>query len=145
MRPLSKSYMRSILKGETILVHLSSVADIEVLKSKVPETAVFEDKRVSRVCFSDSIDKALSALQGDIGTYYVYSPKLEDTSKFYKPSRSEVFDVDFTSEVWSLVDVPVRCIAKIEVSKIIKIIEYNIPRKPWITCLRLCDWRFIEN
>ena len=59
-----------------MLYHLSQVNNLELLTPKVPECAIpmYEDTKTKRVCFSDSIDGCLSALQSP-GKYYVYIPK----------------------------------------------------------------------
>lgn len=145
MRPISTAFKESLYNNKTQLIHLSLTPRIKKLKAMVPSSAVYEDKTIARVCFSDSIDKALSALQGDIGIYYVYTPKDVSSLELFKPSREEVFDVDYTSEIWSLVDTPVKCIGTIKNKNIIKQLEYQIPRSPWVCYFRLCDWEYIRK
>ena len=118
------------------------------ISPRIPETAVpfYEDTEIPRVCFSESIDGALSALQGDEGIYYVHVPK--DISKcfIYKPTEKDVFDSICTNEVWVLNDVELVCIGIIENKGILSTTEYRMKYPPYdIFHYRKCDWIWKEK
>jgi hypothetical protein len=126
-----------------MLYHLSTEKDIKTLTAQVPQTQLFEDNHTKRVCFSTSIDKCLTALMGEIGTYYVYIPK-DENLEVYIPSTKQVFDSFLTDETWSLEDTDVECIGIIKNKGIIDTEEYLISRKPYCCRLRICDWEWIQ-
>lgn len=101
-----------------MLYHLSKDGDLKILTPKVPESAVasYEDVTTKRICFSDSIDNCLSALQCS-GAYYVYIPK-EDIREdsIYYPTVDDVRDAKYTHEVWILTEIEVECIGIIKSS-----------------------------
>ena len=101
-----------------MLYHLSQVNNLELLTPKVPECAIpmYEDTKTKRVCFSDSIDGCLSALQSP-GKYYVYIPKedIQEDSIYY-PTVDDVRDAKYTHEVWVLTEIGVKCIGIIKCS-----------------------------
>ena len=101
-----------------MLYHLSKVENLELLTPKVPECAIpmYEDTKTKRVCFSDSIDGCLSALQSP-GKYYVYIPKenIQEDSIYY-PTVDDVRDAKYTHEVWVLSEIGVKCIGIIKCS-----------------------------
>lgn len=132
-----------------LLYHLSAdKLEETILYPRIPETAVdcYEDTQTLRVCFSESIDGALSALQGDVGMYYVYTPK--DISKcfIYHPTEKEVFDSPYTKEVWILNAVELVCIGVIENKGITSKTEYQMIYPPYDTFYyRYCDWIWREK
>lgn len=97
-----------------LLYHLSTIKGLEILIPKVPETAIsgLEDTSIKRVCFSDSIEGCLSALQDIPRKYYVYSP-CEEVVPYY-PRVDEVRDAKYTHEVWVTKNVKVKCLGIIE-------------------------------
>ena len=136
-------------RQNNIIYHLSSeILKSTILHPRIPETAVdcYEDTQTPRVCFSESIDGALSALQGDVGRYYVYSPK--DISKcfIYRPTEKEVFDSPYTKEVWVLNSVELICIGIIENRGVTSKTEYQMVYPPYDTFhYRYCDWIWKEK
>lgn len=118
-----------------------------ILTPRIPESAVkgYEDTTTKRICFSDSIDNCISALQGDVGVYYVYIPKNIDLVDLYIPSKDQVFDAHVTNEVWALNEVEVICIGYIKNKGIIESIEYEINREPFTFHYRKCDWEWVER
>lgn len=70
------------------------------------------------MCFSNSIDGCLSALQSP-GKYYVYIPKenIQEDSIYY-PTVDDVRDAKYTHEVWILSEIKVKCIGIIKSSDI---------------------------
>lgn len=103
-----------------MLYHLSKARKLKTLTPKIPECAVpqYEDTKTKRICFSDSIDGCLSALQCP-GKYYVYIPK-ENISEdsIYYPTVDDVRDAKYTHEVWVLSEINVKCIGIIKCSDI---------------------------
>lgn len=97
-----------------MLYHLSKDDNLTKLTPQIPECAVgiHEDTNTKRVCFSDSIEGCLSALQEIPKQYYVYIPAEE--IDFYTPTVDEVRDAKFTHEVWILQEVKVKCIGVIQ-------------------------------
>ena len=115
---LKREYMNElrISKETKNYYHLSEIGNLEVLTPRVPESlvAMWEDNKIKRVCFSDSIEGCLSALQMP-GKYYVYTPRDVIHEDFiHYPTVDEVRDAKFTHEVWVLTEVPVKCIGIIE-------------------------------
>lgn len=92
--------------------HLSEVAGLYKLTPRIPSIALdtYEDTTIPRVCFSDSIDGCLSALQY-AGNFFVYIPLNEP--KLIIPTREQVKDAEFTHEHWCLEEVPVKCLGKV--------------------------------
>ncbi len=101
-----------------MLYHLSRDNKLKTLTPKVPECAVpgYEDTETKRVCFSDSVDGCLSAIQSP-GKYYVYIPKegIPQDSIYY-PTVDDVRDAKYTHEVWILSEVKVKCMGIIKSS-----------------------------
>ena len=131
------------------LYHLS----LDKLKSnimihRIPHCAIpssYEDMKTKRICFSTSINGALSSLQGDYGIYYVYRPKDIDMVELYKPTTYQVFDVDVTNELWVLNDIEVECIGTIFNKGIIYSTIFPMPMDDNDTFThRLCDWEWLD-
>ena len=94
-----------------MLFHLSTYRNLSVLTPRIPENAVpeYEDATTKRVCFSDSIEGCLSALQNP-REYYVYVPEEDIEDSVYHPTSDEVKDAKYTHEVWALSEIKVKCI-----------------------------------
>ena len=99
--------------------------DGKVLKPRVPSNFLtvngYEDNTTKRVCFSPSIDKALSALSRKLTgeTLFVHVPSVKSgiSLKDIKyPSTKEVPDSSITGEMWVTKDVPLTCIGSIYVT-----------------------------
>lgn len=100
------------------LFHLSFDENLTSLRAQIPECAIngYEDTNIKRVCFSNSIDGCLSALQSGKVTLFIYVPnEAIGENEIYHPSIREVRDAEFTHEIWIKRDVKVKCIGKIEV------------------------------
>lgn len=113
-----------------MLYHLSKDSKLETLTPKIPECAIsmYEDIETKRVCFSDSIDGCLSALQTP-GKYYVYVPieNIQEESLYY-PTVDDVRDAKYTHEVWVLSEVKVKCIGAIKSPNIYTTESHNSGR-----------------
>ena len=100
-----------------MLYHLSEHKNLTLLTPRIPECAVsiYEDTVTKRVCFSDSIEGCLSALQDIPRKYYVYTPQeLIQQNDLYYPTVNEVRDAKYTHEVWILQEVKVKLIGIIQ-------------------------------
>lgn len=133
----------------TELFHLSFIDKLHstTMYPRVPNSAVngYEDCITDRICFSNSIDNALAALQGCAGRYYVYIPKNMELMNLYHPSVDEVFDAHITKEVWCLNPVEVVCIGSIINNGVIEMIKHEIDREPFIFHYRICDWKWEDK
>lgn len=108
--------------------HLSLDPNLTVLTPKIPECALamYEDVSRPRVCFSDFIEGCLSALHDYPRKFYVYVPV--NNVELYSPTVSEVLDVKFTHEYWSLKPIEVKCIGIIQSDDYIKTEQHNTGR-----------------
>lgn len=101
---------------DSMFYHLSTKKNLKYLTPRIPECAVslYEDVATKRVCFSDSIEGCLSAIQQGPAKYYVYIVA-EDPDNFdiHYPTVDEVRDAKFTHEVWILTKVKVKCVGVI--------------------------------
>lgn len=114
-----------------MLYHLSRYKNLKILTPKVPETAIsiYENITIQRVCFSDSIEGCLSALQDSPEKYYVYILDQEiEKNDLYYPTVNEVRDAKYTHEVWILKEVKVKCIGIIQSSNYDREKQYNSGR-----------------
>ena len=133
-----------------MLYHLSSDANLKLLTPKIPNGAVpeYEEMTTPRVCFSDTIEGCLSAVQIGDGQLYVYTPVDEDID-YYIPSNSEVYDAFLTGEVWILKEVEVKCLGKIDVKDpyITKNTTNIINRagEEDIVSFHCFDWRWLDE
>ena len=76
----------------------------------------YEDAATPRVCLAHSIDDCLVALSQNLkGARFFVSEVEVDEKDLYRPSTSEVPDVEVTGEVWVLDDVEVVLLGRIEV------------------------------
>lgn len=134
--------MRELKRKPKMLIHLSIISGIKELEPCLPECAIkgYEDDIIDRCCFSDNIDKCLSAIGAYYTTYYVYIALLKDNQKVYKPSKKEVFDSFLTDELWTIEPTKVICVGSIKVTKEIKRIPYKINQKPYICHFGVYDW-----
>lgn len=75
------------------------------------------ERRVKRVCFSDSITRALYSIFPN-GAYdadfYVHIPDSE--CKVYKTTMDDIYDSDITHELWIKEPVKMKCIGKIHIN-----------------------------
>ena len=106
------------------LYHISTTnLDGAVLNPRIPSNYFtnngFEDSKTRRVCFSTSVDGALSGLSQNIEgqEFYVHVPACKQ--KIYIPNTNQVPDVKITNEVWVSTPTRIRCVGKIKVGKAI--------------------------
>lgn len=75
------------------------------------------ERKVKRVCFSDSITRALYSIFPN-GAYdadfYVHVPNSD--CKVYKTTSDDIYDADITHELWIKEPVQMKCIGKIHVN-----------------------------
>ena len=117
------------MKGKTItvspnrLIHLSErFHDGDWFIPRVPRTAApNEDKKIKRVCFSNSISGAYRAIK-DCCWYnvlYVHVPcdidEIVRCGKLFKPTSEQVYDVGETGEYWVKCKVRLKCIGSIRI------------------------------
>lgn len=114
-----------ITKCPKRLFHLSEENhDGEYFKPRIPESIIDfgenkEDDKVRRVCFSNSISGAFFAInfRGGYEKLYVHVPEnIEDIvrrRKLCKPSKEQVYDVDYCGEYWVKCKVKLKCIGYI--------------------------------
>ena len=131
------------------LYHLSFVEPLNtnILTPRIPHNIIngYEDDITKRICFSTSIDGALSALQGDKGIYYVYIPKNIELLDIHYPTEEEVFDAKVNDEIWVLDPTEVIYIGCIENRGVTKMTKYTIDREPYNFHYRECDWIWLER
>lgn len=91
------------------------------LEPRIPQNFLtdngFEDNKIKRVCFSTSINGAVTALSQNLKNtdLFVYSPIGIEKRDIYTPSISQVPDRSITGEVWIRKPVQIECIGKIHV------------------------------
>lgn len=122
--------------------HLSDDNGLTELTPKVPSCAIpmYENVSTKRICFSDSIDGCLSALDPPTDSMlYAYTP-IEEINAI-KPDVNDVRDAKYTWEVWSLNKVQVKNIGKVMVIKLKESKNKNSGRGR--VCIRTYDWKFI--
>lgn len=91
------------------------------LEPRIPQNFLtdngFEDNKIKRVCFSTSINGAVTALSQNLKNtdLFVYSPIGIEKRDIYTPSVSQVPDRSITGEVWIRKPVQIECIGKIHV------------------------------
>lgn len=112
-----------------MLYHLSERPNINRLMPRIPSYAIaeYENLTIKRVCFSNSIECCLSALQDIPKKFYVYTPVKENIVT-YTPTVDEVRDAKIHHEVWSLKPVNVKCIGVIETENYINATKHNSGR-----------------
>ena len=99
------------------LYFISTSGDLKKLNPRVPKNFFtengFEDDKVKRVCFANSVDKCLMALSMNCTNkeFYVYQPKNKHI--VYKPSTQLVPDANVTGEHWIIEPVELICVGKI--------------------------------
>lgn len=75
------------------------------------------ERKVKRVCFSDSVTRALYSIFPN-GAYdadfYVHVPNSD--CKVYKTTSDDIYDADITHELWIKEPVQMKCIGKIHVN-----------------------------
>lgn len=100
-----------------MLYHLTINGGLNKLTPKIPGIAIsqYENTTIKRICFSDSINGCLSALQSIPSKYFVYTldENVED-QYIHIPTVDEVRDAKYTHEVWILREVDVRCLGIIQ-------------------------------
>lgn len=110
-------YLSSLNESSENLYHLSEYEGIKELHPSIPSNFLtkngYEENKTPRVCFTNSIDKCLTALSENCENkkYYIYTP--DGDYDIYTPSISEVPDRNITGEVWIKESVKVKCIGKI--------------------------------
>lgn len=95
--------------------------DDEVLIPRIPDNFMtkngYEDNTTPRVCFSKSIDGALTALSRNLEGEELFVHIPDESHNIYNPTIKEVPDKNITDEVWIKEKVNVRMIGKIKVLK----------------------------
>lgn len=76
-----------------------------------------EDEKIKRVCLSKTIEGALIALgnQFPYDDFICYVYELSNNPKIYKPSKTEVPDVEETGELWALEPAKLKRLYKVMV------------------------------
>lgn len=112
-----------------MLYHLSTKPNIKRLMPKIPSCAIsgHENITLKRICFSDSIERCLSALQDIPRKYYVYTP-IEENLVTYTPTVDEVRDGEIHHEVWRFNPTQVKCIGVIQSENYTKATKHNSGR-----------------
>lgn len=103
------------------IYHISTVNhDGEVFEPRVYDNDNVKkgmERRVKRICFSDSIEGAYYSIFPN-GTYdidlYVHIPATD--VKIYRTTTSDIYDSDITHEIWVKEPVEMKCIGKIHIS-----------------------------
>jgi hypothetical protein len=125
------------------LYHISDVNhNGEIFLPRIPETIIMgqysedlemEEMLTKRVCFSKTISGAFLAINFD-GSYeelYLHVPEnINDISKedIIIPTEEQVWDGEYTKEVWVTAPVKMKCIGKVRIG-------YNLSKMTWR------DWR----
>ena len=110
-------YLSSLNESSENLYHISEHEGIKELHPSIPSNFLtkngYEENKTPRVCFTNSIDKCLTALSENCENkkYYIYTPDAD--YNVYTPSTSEVPDRNITGEVWIKESVKVKCVGKI--------------------------------
>lgn len=125
------------------LYHVSNMNhDGKIFRPRIPDNIIIgdfcecetlEDRKTKRVCFSKTISGAFLGINFD-GKYeelYVHVPENIDAipeTKVVTPTNEQVWDAEFTKEVWVKAPVKMKCIGKV-------LIGYNLANTTWR------DWR----
>lgn len=130
-----------ITKCPKRLFHLSEENhDGEYFKPRVPDSIIDsgeykEDDKVRRVCFANSKSGAYFAInfRGGYEKLYVHVPEnIEDIvrrRKLCKPSKEQVYDVDYCGEYWVKCKVKLKCIGYIKIGYNLQYYyRYNKPK-----------------
>jgi len=140
--------MRKINK----LYHLSHANhDGEVFKPRVPDNIIIgdyeceqlEDKKTKRICFSKTISGAFLGINFD-GAYeemYVHVPENIESvpdDKIVIPTEKQVWDAEFTREVWVKAPVKMKCVGKV-------LIGYNLANTTWRQWRPSVKFRWLEK
>ena len=105
--------------------------DSKTLQPRIPTNFFtkngFEDDITKRISFAPSIDKCLMGLSQNLEgkRLYVHIPIIENRTKIYKPTKSQVPDSKLTNEIWILTNVKIKCVGTI----IVKSTPDNKPHK----------------
>jgi hypothetical protein len=92
-----------------------------ILKPRIPDNFFTqngnENNTIPRVCFSETIDGALSALNSNISndTLFVYEPVLKNSIRVLKNKEVQKYvpDAHLTKEVWILDEVELKYVKKV--------------------------------
>ena len=119
MAELNESYVEES-KVSKKYYHISqSNLDGKTLQPSIPNNYFtkngYEDNKIKRVCFTDSIDNCLRALSQKCTGMELYVHILDGNYNVYTPSIDEVPDCKVTGEVWVTKPCKVKCIGKIKV------------------------------
>lgn len=123
----------------------------EVFKPRVPNNIIIgdygceklEDRKTKRICFSKTISGAFLGINFD-GTYeelYVHVPENIDSipeNKIVIPTDNQVWDAEFTREVWVKSPVKMKCIGKV-------LIGYNLANTTWRQWRPSVKFRWLER
>jgi len=101
------------------LYHISEEnLDSKTLIPRIPNNWLtsegYEDNKIARVCFSETIDGCLiSICREGIKEYYVHELVEQDDNNIISPSEKQVGDVRFTGEKWYTSPAKLKVIQKI--------------------------------
>lgn len=135
------------------LYHFSDVNhDGEIFSPRIPDTIIMdaygealemEERETKRVCFSKTISGAFLAINFD-GTYeelYLHVPEnIGDISEndIIIPTEEQVWDGEYTKEVWVTAPVKMKCIGKV-------LIGYDLSKTTWRDWRPSVKFRWIEK
>ena len=102
------------------LYHISPNPDLKEMFPRVPDSRLsYENAATKRVCFAPSIANCISAIppKRAHGIMYVYIPVITDDTTGYRPSKTQVSDIDKTNEIWLCTDVKLKKIGTIDLGE----------------------------
>lgn len=111
----------TLIDSGLVFVSEENFNDGKVLYPRIPKNFLvdngYEDDKTPRICFSTSIDKALTALSSNLKgkELFVYKPINIDDKYIIRPTIEQVPDSGITDEVWYTKTVKVKCVKKIRV------------------------------
>lgn len=103
-----------------MLYHLSKTnMNNKTLTPRIPDNYFtkngYEDNKIARVCFTDTIDKSLMAISMRCKGLELYVHVPIEKHSTYKPNTSQVPDSKITGETWIKEPVKIKCIGVISV------------------------------
>ena len=102
------------------MYHLSQYnLDGKIIRPTIPNNFFtknnYEENSTPRVCFSDSIDKCIMALNKKCEDEELFVHIPDGKYTVYKPNKNEVPDTLITKELWIESPVKMKCIGKIKI------------------------------
>ena len=114
-----------------------------VIMSKYGEDSELEEHETKRVCFSKTISGAFLAINFD-GAYeelYLHVPEnigAISQENIVVPTEEQVWDGEYTREVWVTEPVKMKCIGKVHIG-------YNLANMTWRQWRPSVKFRWIEK